>query len=63
MNKRKKVRYWNNMQVEIIRTYSVFRKKKIRIIQTNAIIIVDENAIAMERESGVSIEWLEGRDA
>ena len=53
------LKYWNNMQVEIVKKYPLFRKYKIKIIHTGVIIIVDKCAITGSREEAVSIAWLE----
>lgn len=52
--------YWNNMEIIIIKTYSVFRKKKIKIKETGAILVVDENTISLEQESALSLVCLGG---
>ena len=53
------LKYWNNMQVEVVKKYPLFRKYKIKIINTGVIIIVDECAITGSIEEAVSIAWLE----
>ena len=60
MAEKDKVQYWNNMQVEIVKKYPLFRKYKIKIIHTGSIIIVDECTITEAREEAISIAWLEG---
>ena len=57
------LKYWNNMQVEIIKNYPLFRKYKIKVIYTGVIIIVDECALTEIKEEAVSIAWLEEYNA
>lgn len=53
-----KFQYWNNMQVEIVKSYPLFKKYKIKTIHTENIFIVDECTITEVREEAISIAWL-----
>lgn len=58
-----KFQYWNNMRVEVVKIYPLFRKKKIRVLHTGNVIIVDEYTIINEKEGAISIAWLEEQNA
>ena len=60
MAEKNKFQYWNNMQVEIIKNYPLFRKYKIKIVYTGRFVIVDKYVITETCEEAVSIAWLEG---
>lgn len=60
MTKNGHLQYWNNMQVEIVKKYPLFKKYKIRIVHTESTVIVDECAVIGAREEAISIAWLEG---
>lgn len=60
MAKEVKFQYWNNMPIEIVKNYPLFKKYKIKIIHTEKLFIVDECTITEVREEAISIAWLEG---
>ena len=40
-----KIKYWNNMQVEVVKVYPIFKKCKIRTLITNETFIVNKCSV------------------
>ena len=40
-----KIKYWNNMQVEVVKVYPMFKKCKIRTLITNETFIVNKCSV------------------
>ena len=63
MTDTRNVLYWCSREIEIIKTYPLFGKYKVRILTTVKTHIVDKYAVKNKMENAISIAWLEKNNA